>query len=120
MIQAFMVDVDGVVVDGRLSDGEGWASSLEEDLGLASSDLHKALFEPYWDAIVTGKLCLEERLESVLADIAPKLSRQRLLSYWFENDARLNPGLLSDLARHRRRGVKVFLASNQEHLRANF
>lgn len=120
LIQAFMVDVDGVVVDGRPSDGEGWDSSLEEDLGLASSDLHKALFEPYWDAIVTGKLCLEERLESVLADIAPKLSRHRLLSYWFENDARLNLGLLSDLARHRRRGVKVFLASNQEHLRANF
>lgn len=120
LIRAFMVDVDGVVVDGRPADGQGWASSLEEDLGLASSDLHKALFEPYWDAIVTGKLSLEERLASVLADIAPNLSAHRLLNYWFENDARLNLGLLADLARHRRRGVKVFLASNQEHLRAEF
>lgn len=120
MIHAFMVDVDGIVVDGRPSDGKGWASSLEEDLGLASADLQKALFEPYWDAIVTGQSCLEERLAAVLADIAPHLSRQRVLNYWFENDARLNLELLSDLADHRRRGVKVFLATNQEHLRANF
>ncbi|MCJ8206457.1 HAD-IA family hydrolase [Pseudomonas sp. RGM2987] len=42
------------------------------------------------------------------------------MNYWFENDARLNLGLLADLAHHRCRGVKVFLASNQEHLRAHF
>ena len=46
---------------------------------LARTDLHRALFEPHWDDIVTGKLSLEEKLKSVLADIAPDLSPHRLL-----------------------------------------
>ncbi|CAH0143994.1 Alpha-D-glucose 1-phosphate phosphatase YihX [Pseudomonas carnis] len=120
VIHAIMVDVDGVIVNGRPSDGEGWASSLEEDLGLAFSDLHAVLFEPHWDDIVTGKLSLKATLKSVLPSIAPGLSPQTLLKYWFENDARLDLRLLADLDEQRRHGVKVYLATNQEHLRARY
>ncbi|CAH0270501.1 hypothetical protein [Pseudomonas carnis] len=49
---------------------------LKEDLGLAFSDLHAALFAPHWDDIVTGKLSLEVTLKSVLPGIAPGLSPQ--------------------------------------------
>lgn len=120
LIHALMVDVDGVLVNGRPSDGQAWASSLEQDLGLASQALHETLFKPHWEDIVTGKSCLEQTLVAVLADIAPHLSAQRLLKYWFENDARLDLQLLDDLAHYRRQGVGIYLATNQEHFRARF
>jgi hypothetical protein len=34
-LKALMVDVDGVLVDGRPEDGRHWTTSLEEDLGFS-------------------------------------------------------------------------------------
>ncbi len=42
MIKAVMLDVDGVLVDGRPSDGRHWAASLEADLGLSFAVLQDA------------------------------------------------------------------------------
>lgn len=42
------------------------------------------------------------------------------LAYWFENDARLNEPLLEELSQQRDIGIKVYLATNQEHARASY
>ncbi|MBN8934699.1 MAG: HAD-IA family hydrolase, partial [Rhizobium pusense] len=39
-------------------------------------------------------------------------------AYWFENDARLNTQLLDELHPPRAAGKRVYLATNQEHVRA--
>lgn len=44
-----MVDVDGVLITGRPSDGQHWAYCLEDDLGVRQSDLQAAFFAPYWE-----------------------------------------------------------------------
>jgi putative hydrolase of the HAD superfamily len=54
MIKALMLDVDGVLVTGRPSDGRHWVTSLEADLGLSFTVLQDAFFEHYWEEIVTG------------------------------------------------------------------
>lgn len=118
--KVLMMDVDGVLVSGRPTDGRHLFAELEADLGLSPDRLRETFFTPYWEAIVTGREGLTERLAPVLATIAPKVSAERLIAYWFENDSRVDHAVLSVVKRYRERGVPVFLATNQEHLRADY
>lgn len=118
MIKAVMIDVDGVLVEGRPSDGRHWATSLEADLGLRFELLQDVFFKRYWDLIVTGRTALREQLAAILSNIAPALTADEVLSYWFRQDARLNQELVNDLAMIRAAGSPVYLATNQEHERA--
>jgi putative hydrolase of the HAD superfamily len=120
MIRAVLVDVDGVLVTGRPADGQHWSHDLERDLGIAPELLQRRFFAPHWTDVVTGRAGLLETLTPVLAEIAPSLSSEALLEYWFARDTRLEEPLLQDIATLRRRGLTVALASNQEHLRARY
>jgi putative hydrolase of the HAD superfamily len=115
-----MLDVDGVLVHGRPADGKPWFTGLEADLGLSYALLQATFFEPYWQAIFTGRDALAPRLGAVLAKAAPGLSAETLIAYWFDNDSRLDLTVLDDVATLRRRGIRVLLATNQEHLRARY
>lgn len=118
--KALMVDVDGVLVDGRPEDGRHWQASLEKDLGFTSDALHEHFFAPCWESIVLGRAGLMEHLTTALQKIAPHVSPARLVSYWFEMDSRLVAPLLAELSLLRAAGVRVYLATNQEHLRAAY
>jgi putative hydrolase of the HAD superfamily len=115
-----MVDVDGVLVNGRPKDGRHLFSNLEADLGVPLEKLQAEFFKPHWEAIVTGRAGLMERLEPVLARIAPSLPPQRFIDYWFENDSRIDEEVRDALRHYRAAGCNVFLATNQEHLRAAY
>jgi putative hydrolase of the HAD superfamily len=119
-IQALMVDVDGVLVDGRPEDGRHWHASVAEDLGFASDTLHEQFFAPYWENIVLGRAGLMEHLTTALQKIAPHVSPAKFVSYWFERDSRLAAPLLQELSLVRSAGIRVYLATNQEHLRAAY
>lgn len=119
-IRALMVDVDGVVVDGRPEDGRPWQTSIEEDLGFTSAALHATFFAPHWENIVLGRAGMMEHLEQALRTIAPHLSPEEFVSYWFTRDSRRVAGLLVELSRVRSAGIRVYLATNQEHLRAAY
>jgi len=118
--KVLMMDVDGVLVSGRPTDGRHLFAELEADLGLSPDRLRETFFTPFWEAIVTGREGLTERLTPVLATIAPKVSAERLIAYWFENDSRVDENVLSVVKRYRERGLPVFLATNQEHMRASY
>jgi putative hydrolase of the HAD superfamily len=120
VINALMIDVDGVIVEGRPADGRHWSAELDADLGISRTALQSALFKPHWERIVTGQAELHDCLTRVLAEIAPHVTADRLLSYWFEHDARLNHRFLQDLASLRAKGMRAFLATNQEHSRARY
>ncbi|WP_439497860.1 HAD-IA family hydrolase [Bosea sp. (in: a-proteobacteria)] len=119
-MRALMVDVDGVLVRGRPSDGSIWSSRLESDLGLSVSDLNRAFFAPHWHDVIIGRIGLSEALAPALKTIAPHLRCDELIAYWFENDSRLDLALLDALADCRAAGLRVCLATNQEHLRAGY
>lgn len=116
--KAVMVDVDGVVIVHP--DPQGWAHHLERDLGLSSEALQNAFFRRHWQDVILGRAALRERLSPVLAEIAPHLSLERLVRYWFENDAHLDRDLLAQLAPIRAGGVELHLATVQEHERARY
>jgi putative hydrolase of the HAD superfamily len=113
-----MVDVDGVVVVHP--DPKGWSANLERDLGLPTERLQEAFFKAHFDDVVHGRAALRERLGPVLAEIAPGLTCETLIAYWFEQDSHLDHALLAELAQVRGRGVEVHLATVQEHERANY
>lgn len=113
-----MVDVDGVLVDGRPEDGLHWQTSLEADLGFTSEALDKAFFAPHWESIVVGRAALMDHLPAALQRLAPHVAPASFVSYWFQRDARLVEPLLQELRCIRSAGIGVYLATNQEHMRA--
>ena len=119
-VKVLMVDVDGVLIHGRPVDGLPLFTYLERDLGLRHDLLQREFFQPHWGDIVTGREALKPRLASVLEKIAPHLSAATLIDYWFENDSRLDRNLLEELAALREKGTTLFLATNQEHMRARY
>jgi putative hydrolase of the HAD superfamily len=120
LIKALMIDVDGVLVNGRPSDGHHWSIGLDGDLGLSFDVLQDAFFKRHWERIVTGRADLRTCLAGVLSEVAPALTVDHLLTYWFRQGARLNEELLRDLAMIRLRGLRAYLATNQEHERARY
>lgn len=115
-----MMDVDGVLVRGRPQDGLPYTTDLERDLGLSAELLKSRFFKPHWHDIVTGRVPLTGRLAAVLKEIAPGLDVETFIDYWFLNDSRLDRAVLESLAAYRERDIKVFLATNQEHRRAEY
>jgi putative hydrolase of the HAD superfamily len=116
--KVLMVDVDGVILVHPHP--QGWSAYLERDLGLSSATLQAAFFQPHFEEIVRGRAALRERLAPILREIAPHLSCDRLIDYWFANDAHLNTGLLQQLGAAKQRGLELHLATVQEHERADF
>ena len=115
-----MLDVDGVLVHGRPADGKHLFTDLERDLGISRSLLQAAFFDVYWQEIVVGRDALLPRLRSVLGKIAPGLKAETLIDYWFVNDSRIDADMLRDVDALRAGDMKVFLATNQEHMRARY
>jgi len=116
-VKALMMDVDGVLVT-RLRPGWRWDADLEADLGVKPDDLQQAFFARYFRPIVLGQESLEPWLAKALAEIAPQVTAQQMMAYWFEKDAVLDHQLLADLEAYRARGLQLHLATVQEHNRA--
>lgn len=119
-IRVLMVDVDGVLVHGRTVDGRPVFSELKSDLGLSYERLRAEFFNRYWEGIVSGREPMLPRLAAVLAEIAPHIGAEQLVAYWMANDARVLPADLAALDVARAAGLKVYLATNQEHVRAAY
>src|SRR6185436_6648682 len=108
-----MVDVDGVLVDGRPEDGRHWQTSIADDLGIDAATLHQQFFVPYWEDILLGRVGLMEHLTTALPRFAPHVNPAAFISYWFERDSRIVTPLLLELSSVRSMGVRVYLATNQ-------
>lgn len=116
--KALMVDVDGVLVNPPHP--EGWAVNLQRDLGISKQQLQERFFRPYFDDVVHGRTALRDQLAPVLAELAPHLTCDELISYWFEQDSNLDHDLLRQLDDLRASGLEIHLATVQEHERAAY
>lgn len=120
MAKCLMLDVDGVLVDGRPKDGLPWETDLANDLGVSFEVLVNEFFKSEWNDIVVGKKDLLPTLATVLRRIAPTVSADDLINYWFEMDSRILDSVLWDVKQAKRSETPVYLATNQEHLRATY
>ncbi|MFC3704918.1 HAD family hydrolase [Devosia honganensis] len=119
-METILVDIDGVLVSGRPQDGAHLFTDLERDLGIPLARLQSEFFALRWPAIVTGRKPLLPELTEVLATLAPAVSAETLIDYWFRNDSRIDRSVLAAIVALRRQGRRVYLATNQEHMRATY
>ena len=56
----------------------------------------------------------------MLARIAPNVTARTLIDYWFVNDSRIDQAVIDAVAELRMIGDRVYLATNQEHMRATY
>ncbi|MEP1614532.1 MAG: HAD-IA family hydrolase [Roseobacter sp.] len=120
MSVCLMLDVDGVLVSGRPSDGQQWTHTLYDDLGISPDLLVQEFFAREWEGVVTGKQKLHPSLELSLKRLGTSVSAEELISYWFEMDSRLVEPVLADCRAARNSGHQVYLTTNQDHMRAKY
>jgi putative hydrolase of the HAD superfamily len=120
MVVCLMLDVDGVLVDGRPSDGLRWDHDLRQDMAIPTDALAEEFFKTEWNDIVIGKKALLPTLANALKRIAPVVQAEDLIAYWFEMDSRIVEPVLADIRAARRDGIPVYLTTNQEHMRAAY
>jgi len=123
MTRAIMIDVDGVMVHSHFHPDPArrrhWDEHMLIDMGVEPA-VFKTLFTGGFDAAITGRTSLVETLDAFLPTIGYTGSTLDFIGYWLERDAEINLQLLDGLRRLRASGdVRLYLATNQEHLRAN-
>ena len=107
-----MLDVDGVLVADR---SETFA--YDADLDAAIAEARSILSVDDWQALATGRADL---LEMLTQHLPTGGDAQVLLDYWFASETHVDPGVLAAVQRLRSSGMRVYLATNQEHHRARF
>ena len=115
-----MLDADGVLISGRPTDGQLWTHKLLEDLGIDPELLAQEFFALEWQDVVTGRRDLYPALSKILKRLDISVSAEELISYWFKMDSRIIETVLADCRIARKSGNQVYLATNQEHLRAKY
>ncbi|MDD3182298.1 MAG: HAD-IA family hydrolase [Alphaproteobacteria bacterium] len=120
-IHLFM-DVDGVLVEGyhaNPAQRRSWDEDIYEDIGLARGELDD-FFHSRFGSVLEGKTGLLESLQDYLLERGFQGSAQNVVKYWFEKDAKINPHLLRLVKKSADNGVHIYLATNQEILRASY
>jgi putative hydrolase of the HAD superfamily len=120
-----LFDVDGVLVHGyhaKPAFSRHWDEQLETDFGIRRSDFRDRFIRTVFESeVLTGKLSLYEALEAVLPTIGHDGDPQELIDYWMQRDAVATPGLLPYVERlHACPSVRLFIATNQEAVRASY
>jgi putative hydrolase of the HAD superfamily len=116
-----LCDVDGVVINGYHANPAkrvSWSRDLEKDLGIKQSDMENIFFLGPFVDVMQGRVGLVEALQSVCADLGYKGDVISLIRYWFEKDSNINHQFMDWVKSNNK--FKFSLATNQEHLRAEY
>lgn len=120
MARYLMLDVDGVLVTGRPSDGRPWYAELQNDLGIDIEWLRRDFFSVFWNEILAGGMELMPVLQTCLDQANIDTPAHRIVDYWFSMDSKVNQEILDHCQALRTAEFPVYLATNQDHLRAKY
>jgi len=123
MSRAVLFDVDGVLVHSRFHPNEGarrfWDTHLLEDMGVDPTRFQQ-FFGADFDQVIMGKRSFVAALDAFLPSVGYKGSTMDFIGYWLARDSQLNRQLLDIIKRLRAGGARLYMATNQEHLRASY
>jgi putative hydrolase of the HAD superfamily len=112
-IRAVVFDVDNVLVEVR------FPTVLTDALKISSKDASEFFAGPFLDCLV-GAAQLRDVLPPYLAKWNWKGSFDEFTDFWFEVESHVHSPMLELADRLRANGLRCFLASTQEHLRAQY
>jgi putative hydrolase of the HAD superfamily len=124
LTRAVLFDVDGVLVHSLFhadpSRRRRWDEHLLEDMGV-DPKAFSALFDEKFLPTITGNVSLVETLDAFLPGIGYTGSTLDFVGYWLARDVHVDYRLFEGIKALRASGgVRLYLATNQEHLRANY
>lgn len=114
MITNLILDADGVLINGKT-----FSERLARDYDV-DRDKEKEFFTGKFQECLVGKADLKESIAPYLASFGWKGTVDELLEYWFAEEYILNKELIAYVARLRKSGVRVVLATNQEKYRTQY
>jgi putative hydrolase of the HAD superfamily len=120
--RAVLFDVDGVLIHSMFHPDPArcrrWDQHMKEDMGVEPQDF-VGFFKERFGPVIRGQKSLISELEGFLPTIGYTGSPMTFLSYWLKNDTHLNLALLQAIKTLARSpDTEIYLATNQEHLRA--
>lgn len=114
MIKAVIFDADGVLISGRK-----FSDFLKRKHGLDVEKLIPFFTGPFRDCTL-GKADLKETLKPHLSEWGWKGSVDEFLKSWFEVEHDLDNDLVRYINKLRKKGIKCYLATNQEKYRISY
>lgn len=121
-MRAVFFDVDGVLLHSFFHPDPAkrrrWDDHLLEDVGIAPDQLN-LFFETRFNSAMLGQTSIISELDAYLPTIGYNGSSMDFLSYWLMRDTHINLPLLNLIRRLRSRSdAALYIATNQEHIRA--
>lgn len=125
MTRAVFFDVDGVLVHGYHANParvRAWDATLLADIGIDPEQFRRDfIFDIFVKKVIVGQMSLIDALERRLPAFGYTDSPVRFAHYWLSRDSVLNTPLLDVVDRLKASGAcRLYIATNQEHLRANW
>jgi putative hydrolase of the HAD superfamily len=123
--RAVLFDVDGVLIHGYHADParvRAWDATMLVDLGVDPDRFRREfIFDVFAKKVIVGKMALVDALERRLPGLGYRGSPMSFVAYWLTRDSVLNEPLLDIVRTLKERGdCRLFIATNQEHLRASW
>ena len=113
-VRLAIFDADGVVTTPKK-----FAENLEKDCGTKPEALLPFFKGPFQDALV-GKADLKTVIQPYLKDWNWTKSVDEFLAYWFKAEDAVNDEVIETIEGLRAKGIKCYLATNQEKYRLEY
>lgn len=125
MTRTVLFDVDGVLIHGYHSNPEKvvpWDKDLRADMGVDPDAFRKEfIFDIFVKKVIIGQMSLLDALDRTLPRLGYRGPAMAFAGYWLMKDSKVNEPLLEVVRRLKARGdVRLYIATNQEHMRAQY
>lgn len=114
MIKVVLFDADGVLIHTEM-----FSRQLERDYGILSEKLDP-FFATDFQRCLTGELDLKEAITSLLPEWGWQGTVDEFLEYWFSVEHKIDERLIAYAQNLRSKGIRCFVATNQEAYRAKY
>jgi putative hydrolase of the HAD superfamily len=123
LTRAVIFDVDGVLIDGYHANPDRvrpWDQTMLADTGVDPDRFRQEFtFGVFARKVTIGQMGLVEALDRYLPSVGYRQGGMVFARYWLERDAILNAPVVDVARRLKARGdCALYIATNQEHLRA--
>jgi putative hydrolase of the HAD superfamily len=125
MTRTVLFDVDGVLVHGYHAKPEKqirWDENLLADLGIDPDVFRKEfIYDIFVKKVIVGQMSLLEALDRTLPRLGYRGPSMAFAGYWLSHDSNVNQPLLDVVGKLKARGdSRLYVATNQEHMRAQW
>lgn len=113
-VKAIIFDTDGMLINGEM-----FSKRLEKMYGI-STEKTKSFFVGKFQECLIGKADLKEELEKLVLLWGWEGSVEDMLCFWFEGEAKVEQRMLDMVGKLKEKGIKCYVATNQEKYRTQF